>query len=137
MRSQKFVTQPTFIHQIFNKHFEHIDEIIDNDVTYNQEQEAEKIARDYHILRNIRQENFKPQETVEFAGDRQDLLEQTNYDTIFEEEGKQKKQEKLLLDDKMIGKGLLKVFGYKHMKSMRFYAQLMRCLRDAYEGKYE
>ena len=137
MRSQKFVTQPTFIHQIFNKHFEHIDEIIDNDVTYNQEQEAEKIARDYHILRNIRQENFKPQETVEFAGDRQELLEQTNYDTIFEEEGKQKKQEKLLLDDKMIGKGLLKVFGYKHMKSMRFYAQLMRCLRDAYEGKYE
>ena len=75
MRSQKFVTQPTFIHQIFNKHFEHIDEIIDNDVTYNQEQEAEKIARDYHILRNARQENFKPQETVEYAGDRQDLLE--------------------------------------------------------------
>ena len=43
----------------------------------------------------------------------------------------------MLLEDKASGKGLLKLFGYKHMKSMRFFAQLLRCLRDAYEGKYE
>ena len=70
LKSQKAVTQPGQIHQIFNKHFEHIDDIVDNDVSYNQEVEQPKIARDYHILRNIRLENFKPQECVEYLGQR-------------------------------------------------------------------
>ena len=137
MRCARFVTQPSFIHQIFNKHFEHIEEIVDNDVTYNQELQAEKIARDYHLLRNVRLQNFKPQAPVEYAGERAELLETTSYDSTFEEEAIQKKRDNMLLEDKASGKGLLKLFGYKHMKSMRFFAQLLRCLRDAYEGKYE
>jgi predicted metal-binding transcription factor (methanogenesis marker protein 9) len=31
----------------------------------------------------------------------------------------------------------MSVFGYKHVKSIKFYAYLYRCLRDCYEQKYE
>ena len=34
-------------------------------------------------------------------------------------------------------KGLIRVFGYKHAKSVKFFAQLMNCLRCCYESKYE
>jgi hypothetical protein len=29
------------------------------------------------------------------------------------------------------------VYGYKHSKSLKFYAQLLRCLKDCYEMKFE
>lgn len=31
----------------------------------------------------------------------------------------------------------MSTFGYKHHKSHKFYAYLMRCLKCCYEGKYE
>lgn len=29
------------------------------------------------------------------------------------------------------------MFGYKHAKSPQFFAYLLRCLKDCYEGKFE
>jgi len=40
-------------------------------------------------------------------------------------------------EEKASGKGLIHVFGYKHHRSMKFYGQLLRCLRDCYEQRFE
>ena len=31
----------------------------------------------------------------------------------------------------------MKFFGYKHKKSQRVYAQMLKCLQDCFEAKYE
>lgn len=35
------------------------------------------------------------------------------------------------------GKGLIHMFGYKHSKALKFYGNLLRCLRDCYDMKFE
>ena len=34
-------------------------------------------------------------------------------------------------------KGHIRMFGYKHKKALKFYAYLMRCLKDCFENKFE
>ncbi len=34
-------------------------------------------------------------------------------------------------------KSLVRVYGYKHAKSLKFFGQLLLCLRDCYESRYE
>jgi hypothetical protein len=34
-------------------------------------------------------------------------------------------------------KGAVRCYGYKHIKSMKFYSSLLLCLKDCYESKYE
>ena len=39
--------------------------------------------------------------------------------------------------ERATGKGLVRMFGYKHNRAMKFYGQLLRCLRDCYEQRFE
>ena len=39
--------------------------------------------------------------------------------------------------ERMTGKGYVRFFGYKHHKTLKFYGQLLRCLRDCYQQKFE
>jgi hypothetical protein len=34
-------------------------------------------------------------------------------------------------------KAAVRCYGYKHIKTMKFYSSLLLCLRDCYESKYE
>ena len=77
--------------------------------------------------------SFKPKSHV--GHNRDYLLEQASYESAYEEEGIRRQEEAQLNEEKQTGKGLLKFFGYKHVKSMRFYAQLLRCLRDCFEAR--
>ena len=58
-------------------------------------------------------------------------------ESVYEETGVERIQEQIDDQERIEAKGLISVFGYKHPKSLKFYGQLLRCLRACYECKYD
>ena len=93
------------------------------------------MGRDYHILKNLRLENFKPQDAVGLNRDA--ALEAASFESCYGDEGKEIQEQLKVEQEKSHKKSMIKFFGYKHNKSLRFYAQLLKCLRDCFEARYE
>ena len=58
-------------------------------------------------------------------------------ETVYENDGEERLRQQFDKEEKTRGKGLIRMFGYKHHRAMKFYGQLLRCLRDCYEQRFE
>jgi hypothetical protein len=86
------------------------------------------------VLKRLRTNTLKPAK----LGQERDLIrEQAMIEASYEQNGEKKLQEKLNEDERKEGKGMIRVYGYKHPKAFKFYSQLLRCLKDCYEMKFE
>lgn len=58
-------------------------------------------------------------------------------ETSYDQHGEERKEAAKLQKEIESNKGLINFYGYKHKKATKFYAYLMRCLKDCYEAKFE
>ena len=58
-------------------------------------------------------------------------------EAVYENDGEERLRQQVDKEEKANGKGLIRMFGYKHHRAMKFYGQLLRCLRDCYEQRFE
>ena len=68
---------------------------------------------------------------------REKVKDEVILESVYEETGVDRLNEFLDDQERIEAKGLISIFGYKHSKSMKFYGQLLRCLRACYECKYD
>ena len=111
------------VHQIFNKSFDHIEEIADSGTSYNQQGEN-NFGKDLNLTRNLKLHSFSP---ICFTSlDRDKLLEESSFNSTYDPDSKQAKVDSDIEEDKKdsykSGKGIIKFFGYKHKKSMHVFA---------------
>lgn len=55
----------------------------------------------------------------------------------YDQNGAKKIQERIDELEQSAGKGIIRIYGYKHPKVLKFYATLLKCLKDCYEMKFE
>ena len=58
-------------------------------------------------------------------------------ESVYDEKGKERLEEKIEDEERARAKGLTSVYGYKHPKALKIYGQLLKCLRACYECKYD
>ena len=75
--------------------------------------------------------------TVKLYEPREKIKEDVILESVYDETGEERLQELLDDQERIEAKGLISVYGYKHPKSLKFYGQLLRCLRACYECKYD
>jgi hypothetical protein len=68
---------------------------------------------------------------------RETLKKEEVIDAPYNEKAAKQKAADLSHKDFISPKSLVRVYGYKHAKSLKFFGQLLLCLRDCYESKYE
>ena len=68
---------------------------------------------------------------------RERLKEEACVEAIYDQKAAKRKKERDAERQKLIFTGNVRVFGYKHPKSMKFMALLFRCLKSCIEGKHE
>ena len=69
------------------------------------------MGRDYHILKNLRLENFK---TKDVGIDRDTALEAASFESCYGEEARNIQEEIKIAQEKRNDKTIMKFFGYKH-----------------------
>lgn len=121
------------MHQVFNKQFDHIDTICDADTAYETRIGPTQLV-DQTVFKRIQAKSMQP---LKLGQTREKIKADAMIETAYESEGEEKLQQQAMADEKATGKGLIHVFGYKHHRSMKFYGQLLRCLRDCYEQRFE
>lgn len=68
---------------------------------------------------------------------RERLKEEACVESIYDQKASKRKKERDADRQKLVFTGNVRVFGYKHPKSMKFMALLFRCLKSCIEGKHE
>ena len=68
---------------------------------------------------------------------REKIKEDAVIESAYEKNGEERLQALENEREKAQGKGLIRMYGYKHHRAMKFYGQLLRCLRDCYEQRFE
>ena len=58
-------------------------------------------------------------------------------ESVYDPEAEKRLEQHEIESEKKHGKGLIRIFGYKHVKSMKFFGQLLKCLKDCYDYKFE
>lgn len=121
------------MHQVFNKQFEHIDQICDADTAYETRIGPSTLV-DQTVFKKIKCKGFKP---LVLGQPREKIKAEAIIEAAYEKDGEQRLEKQAQDLEKQSGKGLIKMFGYKHHRAMKFYGQLLRCLRDCYEHRFE
>jgi len=129
----QFATQSIKIHHVFSKQFDHIDAICDAELQY-ESKLLPKSATEGTVFKSIKVKDMTP---VILGQDRDKVKEEALLEASYEQDGPKKIQKQIDDREREAGKGVIRVYGYKHHKSLKFYAQLLRCLKDCYEMKFE
>jgi len=72
-----------------------------------------------HVLKKIRTKDLKP---AKLDQDREIIMEQAMIEASYEQDGPKKLLEREDEMERQDGKGMIRVFGYKHPKAVKFYA---------------
>lgn len=68
---------------------------------------------------------------------REKIKQDAIIESAYDKDGDEKLERQVDELERATGKGLVRMFGYKHNRAMKFYGQLLRCLRDCYEQRFE
>ena len=125
------------IHTIFNTRFQHIEslaeETLDEGFIINKDPLEERKSM---IARKIF--DTKTVAPLELIGAHRPVIKDNEViNSTYDETGAQLKRAQESEKDFRRNKAPVRCYGYKHLKSMKFYATLLLCLRDCYESKYE
>ena len=93
-----------------------------------------KAATEGMVFKKLRDKDLRP---VILGQDRDIVKKEALLEAAYEQNGAKKLQQQIDEIEQIEGKGVIRVFGYKHQKVLKFYAQLLRCLKDCYEMKFE
>jgi hypothetical protein len=74
---------------------------------------------------------------IKLGQSREKLKDDESVESLYDQKAAKKKKERDAERDKNLFNGNVRVFGYKHPKSMKFMALLFRCLKNCIEGKHE
>lgn len=118
---------------MFNKQFSHIDKICDIDAMYESKMGPSQNT-DGIVFKNIQ---CKKIPSLSLGLVREKIKEEAMIEAAYETNGEEKLKESEEIAEIDTGKGLLHLFGYKHKKAIKFYGQLLKCLKDCYEQKFE
>ena len=68
---------------------------------------------------------------------RENLRMDAVLESVYEPDGAKRLKEQEEEAERQSNKGLIHMFGYKHDKALKFYGNLLRCMRDCYESRFE
>jgi hypothetical protein len=89
---------------------------------------------DQTVFKKIRCKEAKP---LLLGQPREKIKADAIIESAYEKDGEDRLEKQVNDLEKAAGKGLIRMFGYKHQRAMKFYGQLFRCLRDCYEQRFE
>jgi len=95
---------------------------------------APSTSFDHHINKNLRFSDMKP---LKLNQPREVIRLDAILEAAYEPDGAKRLQEQEEEAERAGNRGIVHMFGYKHDKALKFYGQLLRCLRDCYDGKFE
>ena len=121
------------MHQVFNKQFEHIDAICEADQAYDTRIGPTTVV-EQTVFKRIRCKRMQP---LELGQTREKIKGHALIEAAYERDGDVAIKKLENEQEKASGKGQIRMFGYKHHRSMKYYSQLLRCLRDCYEQRFE
>lgn len=135
LQIHKYETNPAKMHQVFNKQFDHIDKICDADSAF-ETRVGPSTMVNQTVYKRIRTVDMKP---IVLGQPREKIKLDHKIESAYEKDAdpvqnELNRQEEL---EKASNKGLIRMFGYKHARAMKYYGQLFRCLRDCYEQRFE
>eukprot|EP00347_Sterkiella_histriomuscorum_P000542 403375452 len=110
------------LHNIFNRQFGPINEVCDEDNL----QDMSK--RDLDI---------KSFEALKLGAPREQIKEEAFIEATYDKEQAKLKRDQDKEKRSKLDKKNIRVFGYKYPKVLKFMGQVMRCLKDCYEQKFE
>ena len=76
-------------------------------------------------------------DVIKLGQSRETLKDNAAVESIYDQKAAKKKKERDTQKEKTVFTGNVRVFGYKHPKSMKFMALLFRCLKSCIEGKHD
>ena len=118
----KNVTAPSTVQKTLNKSIQFLSNLCDED----------KVPTISKITCEI--VDYKP---IELGQTREKLKEDISPESIYDPKAAKRHDESIKELEKKSFNGNIRVFGYKHPKSMKFMALLMRCLKSCIENKHE
>lgn len=133
LKVQKYETNPNKMHQVFNKQFEHIDDICDADTAYETRIGPSTLVNQT-VFKKIKCRDMNP---IKLGEERAKIKADAIIESAYEKDGEARLIKQEQEREKAQGKGLIRMYGYKHHRAMKFYGQLLRCLRDCYEQRFE
>jgi hypothetical protein len=74
---------------------------------------------------------------VALGQERHIIKQQALLESAFEVSGDEQQFTQKMHATKQENKSVASCFGYKHYKAHKFYAHLLKCLKDCYDSKYE
>ena len=83
---------------------------------------------------NIDRRRFDP---IKLGERRQKIRDEAMLEAIYDPKSRKEKKERDLERDQKSQKGLIRIYGYKHPKVMKFSALLLRCLKNCFEAKHD
>ena len=119
---QRACTTSSNVHKLLNKNSHFLNQLAEDDKIPNMSKINVDIKRFDKILIGRSRERLKEEACVE---------------AIYDQKAQKRKKEREADRQKQIFTGNVRVFGYKHPKSMKFMALLFRCLKSCIEGKHE
>lgn len=76
-------------------------------------------------------------EQVKLGMPKDQIRDESFIEATYDKEQEKIKKEKMRERRNKIDKKNIRVFGYKYQKVLKFMGQVMRCLKDCYEQKFE
>ena len=131
------ISKVPLIHTTFNEHFKHIEAICSNefDEGFIVEKDPYEEARKVIATKNFVVKDLRPLENLNKS--RAFLNKQEVISAPYEERAAVLKKAMASEREAASTKSLVSVYGFKHYKALKFYGQLLLCLRDSYESKAE
>lgn len=74
---------------------------------------------------------------LELGQTREKIKAKAMIESAYDKDGEAAIEKQFNEQEKTAGKGIIRMFGFKHHRSMKYYGQLLRCLRDCYEQRFE
>ena len=117
LQMHKFENNPIKMHQVFNKQFEHIEEICEADMAYETRIGPTSLV-DQTVFKRIHARDMVP---LKLGQTRDKIKQDAIIESAYDKDGEEKLREQAQAEEKASGKGLIHIFGYKHNRSMKFY----------------
>ena len=115
-------TNASNLHNVFNRQFQAIHDVCDEEATFDMSK------------RDIEIRNFEP---IKLGLDKGVIKEESYIEATYNKDHERAKREKERDKRNKLDKKNIRVFGYKYSKVLKFLGQVMRCLKDCYEQKFE
>ena len=120
-------TNTSNLHHIFNRNFQTINDVCDDQDSSSQGL-MDMAKRDLEIR------SFLP---IKLGLSKDQLKEESCIEATYDKDQERGRREKDKERRNKLDKKNIRVFGYKYPKVLKFLGQIMRCLKDCYEQKFE